>query len=121
MPDPETTQPRVLVDPRRSQRMMARIRVVVRRGTEVDGLMSEVGHTLVVNAHGALVALSMKVQPGEQLFVKNWNSGEEQESRVVRVGEDHGTQDQVAIEFTKPVPHFWHVDFPPADWKVLQD
>jgi hypothetical protein len=60
--------------------------------------MSEVGHTTVVNAHGALIALAMKVQLGEKLLVKNWVSGEEQESRVVRVGEEHGNQNLVAIE-----------------------
>ena len=86
-----------------------------------DGLMSEVGHTIVVNAHGALIALAMKVQLGEKLLVKNWNSGEEQESRVVRVGEERGNQNLVAIEFTKTLPHFWHIDFPPADWKLMQD
>jgi|ERR1700681_2500966 hypothetical protein len=121
MSDPETVQHRILVDTRRSQRAVARIRVLVRRGADVDGLMSEVGHTIVVSAHGALIALAMKVQPGEQLLVRNGNSGEEQESRVVSVGEEHGNQNQVSIEFTKPVPQFWHIDFPPADWNSVQD
>ena len=116
MSDPETIQ-----HTRRSQRAMARIRVLVRRGADIDGLMSEVGHTMVVSAHGALIALAMKVQLGEQLLVRNGDGGEEQESLVVYVGEDHGNQNQVGIEFTKPVPQFWHIDFPPADWNSVQD
>ncbi|MGB2887623.1 MAG: hypothetical protein WBC04_08015 [Candidatus Acidiferrales bacterium] len=81
--------------------------------------MSEATHSLVVNAHGALIALAMSVQPDEKLVVKNWNSAEERECRVVRLSEER--KNEVAIEFTKPVPHFWHIDFPPADWKPLQE
>jgi hypothetical protein len=83
--------------------------------------MSEVSHTLVVNAHGALIVLAMKVQPNELIAIKNWNSGEERQSRVVRVGGERASQNEVAIEFTEPAPRFWHIDFPPADWQLLQD
>jgi hypothetical protein len=90
---------------RRSQRVVARIRVEVQRQTDSDGFMSEVSHTLVVNAHGALIALAMKVHPNEVLAIKNWNSTEEKQSRVVRVGEtEAATQNEVAIEFTEPAP-----------------
>jgi len=83
--------------------------------------MSEVSHTLVVNAHGALIALAMKVQPNELLAVKNGDSTEERKSRVVLVGEDTPSQKDVAIEFIEPAPHFWHIDFPPLDWKPSED
>ena len=39
--------------------------------------MTETCYTLVVNAHGALLGLAMKVQPGELLAIKNLVSGEE--------------------------------------------
>jgi len=104
---------------RRSQRVVARIRVQVKRQTDSDGLMSEVSHTLVVNAHGALIVLAMKVQPNELLAIRNWNTAEERQSRVVRVGEaEAASQNEIAIEFTEPAPRFWHIDFPPADWKL---
>jgi hypothetical protein len=84
--------------------------------------MSEVSHTLVVNAHGALLALAMSVQPNELLAIKNWNTAEEKQSRVVRVGEEEATsQNEVAIEFTEPAPRFWHIDFPPSDWQLSQE
>jgi hypothetical protein len=119
MPDPPTTQFKRSVDTRRSQRVVVRVRIIVRRQGDGDGLMSEATHSLVVNAHGALIALAMSVQPGEKLVVKNWNSAEEQECRVVHLSEEG--KNEVAIEFTKPVPRFWHIDFPPSDWKPLQD
>lgn len=80
--------------------------------------MSEVSHTLVVNAHGALIHLVMKVQPNELLLIKHLISGEEKHSRVVRIVEEAACQKEVAIEFTEPTPRFWHIDFPPADWKL---
>jgi CheY-like chemotaxis protein len=104
---------------RRSQRVVARIRVLVQRQTDTNGLMSELGQTVEVNAHGALIALAMKVQPNELLVIKNLNTGQERQSRVVRVsmGEE-ATEPQVAIEFTEPSPKFWNIDFPPSDWKI---
>ncbi len=102
--------------------MVARIRLLVRRRTDADALVSEVCHTLVVNAHGALVALTMNVQTGEILALKNFNSAEEQDGRVLRVEENEGSSGkEVAFEFVNPAPHFWKIDFPPADWKALAE
>ena len=75
----------------------------------------------MVSAHGALIALAMSVQPDEKLIVKNWTSGEEQPCQVVRVYEEEDNKHEVAIELAKPVPHFWHIDFPPSDGKPLQE
>ena len=116
-----TTRSNPLINARRSQRVVARVRVLVRRATDADGFMSEVSHTLVVNAHGALIALAMKVQPNELVAIKNCHSAEERRSRVVLVGEEAASQNEVAIEFLEPAPYFWHIDFPPADWKLSQD
>jgi len=95
--------------------------VKVRRQTEGDAFMPEVTHTLVVNAHGALIYLVMKVQQNELLAIKHVNGREEKHSRVVRGNKEGAGQNEVAIEFTEPAPYFWHIDFPPADWKVLTD
>lgn len=121
MPDPQTTQYKRPAGTRRSQRVAIRLQLIVRREADVDALMSEAAPTLVVNAHGALITLAMSVQPGEKLIVRHPNSGEEQECRVVRLAEKQASDNRVAIEFTKPVPHFWHIDFPPPDWELPQD
>jgi hypothetical protein len=121
MSDPRTTPSTALMNARRSQRVAARIRVQVRRRTDGDGFMSEVSHTLVVNAHGALIYLIMKVQKNELLAIKHLSSGEETHSRVVRIGTEVASENEVAIEFTEPAPRFWHIDFPPADWKLLEE
>ena len=121
MADPQTTHIKRSVGTRRSQRVAVRLRLIVRREADRDALMSEAAHTLVVNAHGALIVLEMSVQSGEKLIVSHPSSGEEQECRVVRLSEDQASNNRVAIEFTQPAPHFWHIDFPPPDWDLPQD
>ncbi len=108
-------------DSRRSRRVVLRVPVLVRLQVEGDTSFPEETHTLVVNAHGALIALATRVQPGQTLVLKNGLSGEELESRVVYVGEEKASKAEVAIAFARPAPHFWHIDFPPADWKPLAD
>ncbi len=121
MPGQETAQSKRWVNVRRSERVLLRVPVLVRVPAENDGSWSEESHTLVVNAHGALIALAAKVQPGQQLVLKNRVSGEQQECRVVQVGEKQAEKVEVGIAFAHPAPHFWHIDFPPGDWKPFSD
>jgi hypothetical protein len=96
---------------RRSQRVVARIRVKVMRHENAGGAIWEDTHTLVVSAHGALLTLAMPVRSGDALALKNLMSSEEKAIRVVRIVEE---QKEVAVEFTTPAPKFWHIDFPPT-------
>ena len=104
------------VDKRRSQRILLRIQIMVSAQFE-DGLpIKEDTTTLEVNAHGALIALAMKVRPGQKLTVKNWGTAKEQEVRVVHVRESLGGKSEVGITFPYAMPKFWNVEFPPPDW-----
>jgi len=109
-----------VVNARRSQRVAARIRVTVTRRGGEDSTLSEDTYTLVVSAHGALILLKMDARPGETLILRNLMSNEEQLIRVVRVSEKEPSGNPVAIEFINPAPHFWQIDFPPADWNLAQ-
>ena len=111
-----TLSSRAEINTRRSQRVIARVKLQVQRPTDEKGVLSVVSCTLVVNAHGALISLTMDVEPTELLLVKNVVSGEEIASRVIRVSEETASVKEVAIEFSLR-PRFWHIDFPPADWK----
>jgi hypothetical protein len=121
MPESRATLLKSEVNTRRSRRVIARIRVEVRKRMEGQNSAPETSHTVVVNAHGALLELTMKVQPNELLAIKNIVGGDEMDGRVVRVNEEASSQYEVSIEFVEPAPNFWHIDFPPPDWKVLQD
>lgn len=104
------------VDNRRTQRALLRIPIVARAQFAGDAPISEETHTLVVNAHGALIALAMKVRPGQKLMLKNWTTANEQECRVVHVREMPMGKNEVGIAFPYPMPKFWNVEFPPPDW-----
>lgn len=106
---------------RRSQRVVARVRVKVTLQEQSGGTISEDTHTLVVNAHGALLILAMMVRPGDLLTLENWAGRERTQVRVVRLGKKVASKREVAIEFSCPAPRFWHIDFPPADWKAWGD
>ena len=79
-------------------------------------MFSERTQTLVVNAHGALLALAEKVAPQQRVFMQNTNSGEQKECRVVYVEKQVSGPTKVAVEFSQPTPSFWRLAYPPADW-----
>jgi len=101
---------------RRSERVMLQIPILVKTDSAEDEHFEEETHTLVVNAHGGLLKLEMEVLAGQPIVLRNPRSGAEVAARVVRVENPPGGYTAVAFEFLEPSPHFWPVDFPPADW-----
>jgi len=101
---------------RRSQRVLLRIPIVViARGPDRQHV-TEKTHTAVVNAHGALIHLVLKVEVGQTIIIRSPDTQEEQSVRVVRTTSTPEGKHEVGIEFLKPAPNFWRVAFPPADW-----
>jgi hypothetical protein len=102
---------------RRSQRVLLRIPIqVIGQGPDKKPV-SELTHTAVVNAHGALIYLSLKVTVGQVIILKNPETNEEQLCRVARANPAPDGRTEVGIAFVKPAPNFWRVAFPPSDWK----
>jgi hypothetical protein len=101
---------------RRSQRVMLSVAITVR--SDGPNAFEEETQTLIVNAHGALIALGAKVKNGQTLWVKNQSTHEEQACKVVFLGQPSDLKTQVGIEFTGRCPGFWRIAFPPEDWNV---
>jgi hypothetical protein len=101
---------------RRSQRLLIQIPVVVSGQVDRGTPFSEETNTVVLNAHGALVQLNTVVQIGQKITLQNVRSQETQEVTIVFVAPAEGRKSNVALEFTRPRPDFWHVAFPPEDW-----
>jgi hypothetical protein len=116
MYDPKPTRTTLRLKNRRSQRIDLSVSVVVHRPQSEGPQFHESTKTLVVSAHGALVALKGMVAPKQRLVLQNTASGEQQECRVVSVTKDLTGPPTVAVEFAKPAPSFWRIAFPPADW-----
>lgn len=98
--------------PRRSARAFHRIRVQAQGRTHDRKKFKETCETVVVSAYGGLLLLKHEVENGGMLVLTNPETQEEQECRVVYLGEPLTKGQRVGIEFLTPAPRFWGVDFP---------
>ena len=100
---------------RRSQRVMMSLPLTV-SGESADGPFSEETHTIVVNAHGALITLAAKISNQQMLRLKSPLHSEEQICRVTYMGPVTAGRTQLGVEFVEPAPQFWQITFPSEDW-----
>jgi hypothetical protein len=106
MSDRLTNDAKQWLKKRRSQRIELSVPVAVHRSPKEGPQFYESTRTLVVNAHGALMALGAMVAPRQRLLMQNITSGELQECRVAHVEKDLTGPTRVAVEFTRPAPKF---------------
>ncbi|HTT32428.1 MAG TPA: hypothetical protein VMH48_02400 [Methylomirabilota bacterium] len=97
--------------PRRSGRIFHRVRIQAQGKTHDRKKFKETCETVVVNAHGGLLILKHEVNNGEMLVLTNPLTQEEQECRVVYLGDLGDKGQRVGIEFLTPAPHFWGLEF----------
>ena len=101
---------------RRTQRVLLRLPIlVIGRGPD-NQHVSENAFTTNVSAHGALLALSMRVALNQKILIRNPDTLEEQFVRVIHVTPAAEGKLEVGVEFLKPAPKFWRISFPPDDW-----
>lgn len=100
--------------PRRSGRAFHKMRVEAQGRAHNGKKFRETCQTVVVNAHGGLLLLKHEVNDGEMLVLTNPETLEEQECRVVYLGDLGDNGQRVGIEFLTPAPRFWGVDFKDA-------
>jgi hypothetical protein len=102
---------------RRSQRVILSVAVTVRsEAGSRQASLDEETRTLIVNTHGALIAIAGKVEKGQTLQLTNHVTQEEQLCNVVHVGPMSEGKAQIGVEFKSAAPDFWHIAFPPEDW-----
>ena len=101
---------------RRSERLTIDVPLVIRGEATDQKKFQEERFTLVVNAHGALLPLGTKVSIGQRLLLMNPMNWHECKARVVFVEPASDGLARVGIELDRPVPQFWQVSSPPADW-----
>lgn len=96
---------------RRSQRVVMRIPIAV-SGESPAGKIKEQTHTLVINAHGALIRIGAQLSKGQALDLENVATSERRPCRVVYVGDRLEGLLELGVEFLEPSPRFWRVYFP---------
>ena len=101
---------------RRSQRVLLRLPIlIVARGAD-NQHVSENAFTTNVSAHGALLLMSLRVQAGQRILLRNTETLEEQFVRVVHITPAAEGKLEVGVDFLRPAPKFWRISFPPDDW-----
>src|SRR6202795_1425350 len=101
---------------RRSSRVFTRIPVRA-SGKSIHGRkFRENSQTIVINAHGGLLYLQEELSLGADLLLINPVTEEEQECRVVYLGDTSEKGTRVGVEFLSPSPHFWGIEFAQPDW-----
>lgn len=101
---------------RRSSRVFTRIPVSAAGKNVLGKKFRENSQTIVINAHGGLLYLQEEIQIGADVVLINPATEEEQECRVVYLGDTSEKGTRVGVEFLSPAPHFWGVEFAPQDW-----
>ena len=101
---------------RRSQRIIVAVPIRV-TGKQIAGAkFVEETNTLMVNAHGALIALKEKVEEGQVLTIHNLATADEIQCAVIDVTVGSNGAPEIGVEFQKASPNYWRVSFPPSDW-----
>ena len=96
---------------RRSTRVFMRVRVVLAGKNADNRRFREACETIVINAHGGLMYLNQPLSMDGIVVLTNPFTQEEQESRVVFLGDATEKGQRVGVEFLTPAPHFWGIDF----------
>jgi hypothetical protein len=116
-------KPQLVLDTgrRRSMRVLLSVPIHVSGKTTANQDFDEETRTLVVNAHGALISLAAKVLAGQEVTLSNSSTQSSIGCRIVYLGNPTSGKVQMGIEFLKPCPSFWQIDFPPDDWVVPEN
>jgi hypothetical protein len=101
---------------RRSQRVMIRVPVTLQMTISGQKVVFQ-GVTESVNDHGAMVVCKRPVAAGAEVDLLNDRTQQKQSCRVTRTPTESGATYLIPLEFVSPTPGFWHISFPPADWK----
>jgi hypothetical protein len=101
----------VYTSSRRSQRLFHKMRLHARGRSLAGRKFREICESQVVSAHGGLVYLKNEVCQDDIMILENPVTQDEQECRVVFVGEPGENGQRVGLEFLTPAPYFWGIDF----------
>jgi len=106
---------------RRSERVVLRVPLQLSAKMPDGKRISIEAHSLVVNAHGGLLDIGMKMLKGQQVILSNPKTEKVASGKIVRAEASGEGRFAVAFEFELPVPSFWPVSFPPADWSLIAE
>jgi hypothetical protein len=105
---------------RRSQRVMVRIPVSLHL-TIAGRKLSVQATTVSVNDHGAMVLCSRPISAETAFEMQHDRTREKRPCRVTRQPVESPDGYLIPVEFAEPAPGFWHISFPPTNWKPTEE
>jgi hypothetical protein len=104
---------------RRSQRVMVRVSLVVHHSLEGKA-ESIPAYTVSVNVHGAMFCAAINPAADARFEIEHKMTRERKIVRVTRQPQSSAEGFLIPVEFETPSADFWHISFPPSDWKPLE-
>lgn len=101
---------------RRSQRVIVRTAVTLHL-TIAKQVVIVKAETVAVNDHGAMLLCSRSFSADERMEIQNNSTRQRAACRVTRTPRESAEGYLIPIEFEAPAPGFWHISFPPTNWK----
>jgi len=101
---------------RRSQRVIVRTPVTLHCQLSNKALSIR-AETVAVNEHGAMLLCPRSLAAETKLEIHNDNTRQRVACRVTRTPRQTPDGFLIPLEFEKASPGFWHISFPPSDWK----
>ncbi len=95
------------IERRQGQRPTHRVLLLV-YGWDAEGQpFHEETEAFEINDNGSLLWLETRVARGQRLFLINMRNQAEQKCRAITIGKRVDGKARVAIQFSRPAPHFW--------------
>jgi len=99
---------------RRSKRVALHVPVLVYEPGVDHKFIVDDTFAVMVNQHGAMIAIGWDVRSGQKLLVINKRTKESKECRVAYIGPHQADKRCVGVEFLQAAPEFWGIVFPPT-------
>src|ERR1700730_3662547 len=100
------------IERRRTPRVTVFADLTIQGYLENDEKFKVRRRSLSVSGHGGLTILDAAVVVGQTLLVRNENSGQKTECRIVSIRPGGDGKSIVAFEFIGPCANFWKITFP---------
>ena len=100
----------------RTQRATIEIPIRVVAKLDDGSTFEELTKTHVVNAAGGLISLRKAFQKGTRLLLINLKTDNQAACTVANVQSGVHGKTKLGIVFDQPMPLYWGIAFPPADW-----
>jgi len=105
---------------RRGQRVFLRVRATIHVALQGKQAAFD-AMTVSVNHNGALLVLKQSLPITTRLVLEHAGTKERVPCKVIRSAQSMPEGFHTPVEFESPSPNFWHIAFPPADWRAPDD